>query len=79
MSTEMSYLKQAKEIQIRSIDVTGGADEQAEWQFKPVEIPRLDRTGVDVWMVGTRLDKPGTFQFWFVDAQHNANERSSIA
>ena len=65
----MSYLKQAKEIQIRPIDVTGGEDEQAEWQFKPVEIPRLDGKSVDVWMVGTRLDKPGTFQFWFVRTQ----------
>ena len=69
METAMSYLKQAKEIQIRPIGVTGGADAHAEWQFKSVEIPRLDRKGVDVWMVGTRLDKPGTFQFWFVRTQ----------
>jgi len=54
-------------------------DQHAEWQFKPVQIPRLDGKSVDVWMVGTRLDNPGTFQFWFVDAQHNASERSSTS
>jgi len=75
----MSYLKQAKESQIRPIDVTGGEAEHAEWQFKSVEIPRLARKGVDVWMIGTRLDKPGVFQFWFVRSQHTAHERSSIS
>ncbi len=35
------------------------------WEFEPVDIPRLDGGSVDVWMVGTRLDKPGALKFWF--------------
>ena len=48
-----------------------------EHKRQPVEEWSYWRDGV--WMVGTRLDKPRTFQFWFVDTQHNATERSSIS
>ena len=36
-----------------------------EWKFTLADVPRLDGNGVDCWMVGTRLGKPGAFQFWF--------------
>ena len=63
----MSYLKQAKEIKIQRVDVATWKEKRSEWNFGPVEIPRLDGQGIDIWMVGTRTDKPGAFQFWFVE------------
>ncbi len=69
----MSYLAKAMKV---AIPTGKKGVEQAEWQFNSVEIPRLDGKSVDVWMVGTRLDKPGTFQFWFVRTQDKDEPRT---
>lgn len=45
-----------------------------EHKRQPVEAWSYQRDGD--WMVGTRLDKPGIFQFWFVITQDKDEPRT---
>ena len=50
---------------------------EATWKFKKVQVPRIDGKGVDEWMVGARLDKPGEYQFWALSpAVQNGEEET---
>ena len=50
---------------------------EATRQFKKITVPRIDGKGVDEWMVGRRLDKPGEYQFWALrPAVQNGEEES---
>ena len=50
---------------------------EATWKFEKVQVTRIDGEGVDEWMVGARLDKPGEYQFWALGpAVQNGEEES---
>ena len=54
-----------------------GQTVEATWHFGKVKISRADDKGEDEWMVGTRLDKPGEYQFWALrPAVQNSEEKS---
>ena len=51
---------------------------EATWQFEKVTVARIDGTGVDEWMVGTRIDKPGEYQFWTLRPVVQNSEEESM-
>ena len=44
-------------------------DQREEWEYMPIELPSLKPGFVDVWMSGTRLDRPGEYCAWFVETR----------
>ena len=49
-----------------AVSIAGKVSTREEWDFSKLLIPSQTHPGrVDIWMCGTRLDRPG-FQFWFV-------------
>ncbi len=51
---------------------------EATWKFEKVQVPRIDGKGVDEWMVGRRLDKPGKYQFWALGPVVQNGEEESM-
>jgi len=51
---------------------------EATWHFERVKISRIDDKSEDEWMVGTRMDKPGEYQFWALRPAIQSSEEKSM-